>query len=192
MNRLTFVFYVLFFLWTAPLLASETVQKLALLELAIDGDTKAQYELAAIYEEESMVDGDIFEPAPEPWGKALHWYEAAAEQGHKHAQYALLSRMYLSDVKDGKIKWLKLANTMAKSGDKYAQYRLARHFSATYVGNSEEAPLLEAIHWYSELLKGTEKQDDKDDILPRSITFTKKATIGDIKSQLKYFKSLAK
>ena len=94
MNRLLLIFSALFFLGAVPLFANYMSHNPTLLESATEGDMKAQYEIAKIYEQEALADGDLWETAPEPWGKAIFWYEAAAAQGSKQAQYALLARGY--------------------------------------------------------------------------------------------------
>lgn len=193
MNRLAFVCFTLFFLGVA-IYADDSGQKLAFQQSAAGGDAEAQYQLAFLYEEEAMADGDISEPAPVPWEKAIHWYEASAAQGHKQAQYALLSRMYSSEGEEEMGKWLKLANTMAEGGDKYAQYRLGGYYFSKCVGSRmyDGDPFPDAIRWYTELLVGTEAQGDDEDILPRSLALSKNATIGDIRFRLNYLKELTR
>lgn len=186
MNRLLLALLVLICIWVAPSFANEKEQKLALLEAAVEGDANAQYELASIYALEAFEEEDDFEPAPKPWGKSLHWYESAAAQGHIRARYALLSRMDFQQD-----KWFELAYTMAESGDKYAQYHLARLFSARCHNDYNVCFLQASIRWYTELLKGTEKKKDEEDILPKSLTLTRRATIGDIKQSLNNFKKIA-
>lgn len=193
MYRLTLICLV-FLSFCATLYADDSENTAAFQQSTAGGDAKAQYELAFLYEEEAMADGDIFEPALIPWEKAMHWYEAAAAQGHKQAQYALLSRMYLyPNDKRMDAKWLELARTMTEGGDKFAQYRLARHFMAICIGGRKlkDDPCLEAIHWHAELLKGTEKKSGSEDILPRHLTLSKNATIRNIRDNLKYLKELA-
>ena len=61
LNHLAFVCFALFFLWAAPSLANDSTEKLAFQQSATAGDAEAQYELAFLYEEEAMLDGDIMD-----------------------------------------------------------------------------------------------------------------------------------
>lgn len=199
MNRLAFACFILLFLcavfYCAAIYLDDSGQKRAFQQSAAGGDAEAQYQLALIYEEEAMVNGDISEASTAPWGKAIHWYEAAAAQGNKQAQFALLSRIYSCEGETEEInKWLKLANNMAEDGDKYAQYRLGEYHYSKSVGSRmyEGDPFPDAIRWYTELLVGTEEQRDDEYILPQSLTLSKSDTIGDIRFRLNYLKELNK
>lgn len=194
MFRFAIVLCVLLLGLAAPAMATEAKQKLALLESAVAGDANAQYELAVIYEEEAYdASEDPFEPEPELWKKVLHWYEAAAAQGHGGARQALLHHGYNSTAgEEEDLKWFKLANKMAESGDKYAQYRLAEIYYAKNLGEamnagdgpvrSESAEL--AIHWYGRLLEGLNPGETV--ILSLFETLDREVTVDDVKKKLAY------
>ena len=186
MKRYTIMSIVLFFMWAAPVLAIDSELELSLKEAALTGDANAQYELAELYYEKAVDDGNMFELSPVPREKAIKWFEAASKQGHKAAQYSLLSQVYSYANEESRVKWFKLVSTMA-ANDKYAQYLLGQHFyigcTANYAGAREQCS--KAAHWYTALLEGTEEQEDTEDIVSRFLTYSRDVTVGDMKAHLK-------
>jgi TPR repeat protein len=193
LNLLKTVVLVLFLLWTVPALANDAEQELVLLKSAAEGDAKAQYELALIYEKEATdVTGDYLEPNPELWRKAIHWLEAASDQDHLQAKETLLSQIYRPILnREEKVKWLRLGTEMAENGHKYAQYLLAEFYYSISVGGRryDSDPFEPAILWYSKLLEGTGSGDTV--IIPRIDTLGKEVTVADIQWNLNYLKELS-
>ncbi len=156
MKRVVIVLLMLF-LWMGTAGAVDTDGKVALLESAVEGDQNAQFELAEIYAEEAQ-DYDFINPDMTLLGKAVYWYEKAAEKGHKPSQSALLD-IYDFPYEDKNPQWQKkwfiLTNTLADEGDRKAQFILGRHYS--YRNNCDtdlKQCLDKSIYWYSKVLKG--------------------------------------
>ncbi|MGE4545679.1 MAG: hypothetical protein AB7D06_16425 [Pedobacter sp.] len=199
MYRFVLILCILFWGAAIPAMAGEAEHKLALLESAVAGDANAQYELAMIYEEEAYDQSeDPFEPEPELWEKVRHWCEAAADQGHFEAKRALLQRGYDSTSSEEESdKWFKLANEMAKSGDKVAQYLLAEIYFARSLGDAMDAgdglarsdSAEPAIRWYSRLLDGLNPGETV--ILSKLETFDREVTVDYVNDNLIYLRKLA-
>ncbi|MCP4341932.1 MAG: sel1 repeat family protein [Desulfobulbaceae bacterium] len=193
MNLLKVVVSVLFLLWTIPALANDAEQEVVLQKSAAEGDAKAQYELALIYEKEAIdATDDCFEPNPELWRKAIHWLEAASDQDHLKAKKILLSKIYRPVLnREEKVKWLRLGTEMAENGHKYAQYLLAEFYYSISVGGRryDSDPFEPAIFWYSKLLEGTGSDDTI--IIPRIDTLGKEVIVADIRWNLNYLKKLS-
>ena len=192
MNLVKFVVLVLCLLWAVPSSANNAEQKLVLLESAVKGDAKAQYQLALIYEEEAIdATGDYFEPDPKLWRKAIHWFEAASDQGHLKAKETLLARIYRpARNAEEEVKWLRLGTKMAESGHKYAQYLLAEFYFAKSVGGRlcDFDPFEPAIYWYSKLLDGLDTGEKV--IFSRVVTLGKEVAVADVQWHLNYLKEL--
>ncbi len=123
LNLLKVLVSVLVLLWTIPALANDVEQMVILQKSAAEGDAKAQYQIALIYEKKAIdATGDCFEPNPELWRKAIHWLEAASDQDHLKAKEILLTKIYRPFLnREEKVKWLSLWAEMAENGHKYAQ-----------------------------------------------------------------------
>jgi len=198
MYRFVLILCILSLGLATPAMAVDTGRKLALLESAVAGDANAQYELAMIYDEEAYEQSeDPFEPEPELWEKMRHWCEAAADQGHFEAKRALLQRVYdLSLGEEESRKWYKLAQEMAESGDKVAQYQLAEIYYARSLGDAMSAgdgparsdSAVPAIRWYSKLLDGLNPKETV--ILSMLETFDREVTVDYVNEQLAYLRKL--
>lgn len=199
MYRFVLILCILSLGLATPAMAVDTGRKLALLESAVAGDANAQYELAMIYELEAYEQSeDPFEPEPELWEKMRQWFEAAADQGHFEAKRALLQRVYdMSLGEEESRKWYKLAQEMAKSGDKIAQYLLAEIYFARSLGDAMDAgdglahsdSAEPAIRWYSRLLDGLNPGDTV--ILSKLETFDREVTVDYVNDKLIYLRKLA-
>jgi TPR repeat protein len=156
MKRFVIVLSMLF-LWAGTAGAVESDDKLSLLESAVEGDQNAQFDLAELYAEEAQ-EYNIIAPDMTLLEKAVHWYEKAAEKGHKPSQSALLDIYdfpYEDENPQWQKKWFILANTLASEGDRKAQFILGKHYSQAYNCDTDLKQCLDkAIHWYSRILKG--------------------------------------
>lgn len=157
MNRIVIIVFVLC-LCVGSASGNSAEKKLALLESAVAGDQDAQFSLAEIYKEESEEMG-FFDRDMALLGKAVHWYEQAAQTGHRQSRYVLLE-IYndpFVEIDSGwQKKWFLLAGKMAKEGDKNAQIKLAEYYSRElYFENTDVVQCIkQAVYWYSQGLEG--------------------------------------
>jgi uncharacterized protein len=105
--------------------------------LAEEGDAKAQFALAVMY--------DMGRGVPQSRAESVKWWRRAAERGHAGAQFALAS-IYLEGkgVKQDSAEAAKWLQRAAEQGDAVSQLALAGAFSQ---GLGVQKDLVEAFKW---------------------------------------------
>ncbi len=185
MNRVVIVFFVLL-LCLGSASGNSADQKLALLESAVAGDQDAQFSLAEIYREESEEMSLIYRDIA-LLSKAVHWYEQAAQTGHRQSRYALLyiyNDPFDQAGPEWQKKWFLLAEKMAKEGDQNAQIKLAEYYSGErFFENTDVGQCIEqAVYWYSQVLEGL--GPGQDIVYVNGIFTPKKITRRDIETEI--------
>jgi localization factor PodJL len=121
-------------------MAPDNVGPEGLRKAAADGDARAQFEIAAIYTEGSVV--------PQDYAEAAKWYERAAAQGFAPAQYRLGSlyeggKGVEKDLEQARL-WYQRA---AEAGNRMSMHNLAALYASGELGGQEFAP---AAEWFEQ------------------------------------------